>query len=318
MATFITGLEGFVGQHLLHAFPDSFFPVFGTALIEPPKPPRNDISYRKLDILDAKALADYVKEVRPERIIHLAAQSNVGTSIKNPYTTFKVNIDGTVNLVEAVRKHCPETTILLISSSEVYGITPPADEKGFSENDPTMPVNPYAASKIAMEDIGLSMYKTYGMDVRITRSFQHTGQGQSERFIFSYIAKTIAEIKLGKKPPVIELGNLDVSRDYLDVRDVVTAYMKIFDKGLPGEIYNVSGGKVITLRKMAEMIIKESGLEIELRIEKSRQRKNEIKMSAGNNEKLQKRTGWKPHIMLEDTFASMLSYWEEKLTRSIK
>lgn len=313
MSTFITGLEGFVGQQILSALPSSFFPVYGTAIAPVPSVPRANVCYRNVDITNGPELSAFVREAKPRIVIHLAAISNVGFSFKNPELTYKVNRDGSMNLLKALKEHCANVTCLLIGSGEVYGNSAACGRAGCSESDPVSPVSPYAKSKLAMETDALALRKECGIDVRITRSFNHTGPGQGELFVFSYIAKTLAEIKLGRKKPELELGNIDVRRDFLDVRDTVSAYLAILQKGRPGETYNVSSGKSPTLRELINTFIRVSGLPVRIVTDASRMRPQDIPLLCGNSAKLKKETGWQPQYAIEDTFKDMLAWWEKKI-----
>lgn len=315
MATFVTGLEGFVGQHLLGALPDHFFPAFGTALADPPKTETaRRATYQRLNIQDFEALKDCLAEARASRIVHLAAQANVGASIRDPLPTLQTNIEGTLNLLEAARLVCPKARILFISSSEVYGGRSSPDDAPFVESDPVDPPSPYAASKLAAETVALSYARTYGMDVRVTRSFNHTGPGQSERFIFSHVAKTLAEVGLGiRKEPSIQLGELSLYRDYLDVRDVASAYVKVLESGGSREIYNVASGKARSLREMVDHLVEISGLDVQLVFDLQRKRSVEIPAVIGSSQKLCDATGWEPEFSLEDTFRDLLKAWRESL-----
>lgn len=310
MATLITGLEGFMGQVLLLKLPGSWFPLYGTAAAAIPAASRNDVHYEPLDITDARALERFVGKIKPERIVHLAAQSSVGLSLENPRVTFQTNTGGSLNLLEAARKHCPACVILLISSSEVYGENELG--RGFVETDPLDPLSPYAASKAAMEVAGMAYGRSFGMDIRIARSFNHTGPGQNERFIFPYLAKTLIRIKRGKAPPLLEVGNLDLHRDYLDVRDVAGAYLAILEKGRANGVYNVAGGRGRSLRFLVEELIRVSGLRVEIQLDKKRERSSEILKSYGDCSLLSDMTGWKPSIDLSKTFKDMLQYWEDR------
>ncbi len=312
MPTLVTGLEGFVGQHLLQAFPDSYFPVYGTTLAEAP-PAKRAVSYRHLDISEMGNLEAYLSDVQPRRIIHLAAISNVGLSINDPALTFRVNIEGSFRLLEAVRLVCPRARVLLVGSGEVHGDATPSSPKGFRETDQTVPASPYAASKLAMEALGQSYARTYGLNIVISRSFNHTGPGQPERFIFSHIAKTLVEIKKGLHPAEIPVGDISVERDFLDVRDVAQAYLALLEKGHPGEIYNVSSGKAQPLSAYIDLLIQASGVQAKTIVDPSRKRSCEIPRFCGDNTKLMAETGWNLQYDLRTTFAEMIEYWSAKV-----
>lgn len=311
MSTLVTGLEGFAGYHLLNTLPESFFPVHGAGLAEPMPEAKDKAEYHTVNVTDTDAVEALIAAVKPDNVIHLAAVSNVGVSLREPAKTFSVNVGGTVNLLSALQKHSPAARVLLVGSGEVYGNT--SNEEDYSETDSCAPESPYAASKLAMETAGISFHNSFGLNVRISRSFNHTGPYQPAHFIFSHAAKKLVQIKRGEMVPVLELGNLDIYRDFMDVRDVTSAYIAILEKGEPGGIYNVSAGRALTLREMIQILIKQSGLDVEVKVDPSRVRANEVMRLVGNNKKLREKTGWKPRVPLEQTFGDLFSYWEKKL-----
>jgi len=300
------------GQHLLAAFPEPYGPVYGTALVDPP-PAKKSATYRRLDIAESGVLEAYFSDVKPQRIVHLAAVSNVGLSIKDPALTFRVNIEGSFRLLEAVRLICPQARVLLVSSGEVHGNATPSSLNGFRETDNTLPASPYAASKLAMEALGVSYAKTYGLHIVISRSYNHTGPGQPERFIFPHVAKTLARIKKGDIPAQIPLGDISVERDFLDVRDVAAGYIALLEKGRPGEIYNVCSGNARPLRDYIDMMIRASGVKATICDDPSRKRACEVERFCGDNAKTKTETGWAPQHNLQDTFAEMIEDWGRRI-----
>ncbi len=226
MRTLITGIAGFAGSHLADFLLAKGYKIYGTVLKE--ESLRNidiikdRINLYNCDIVDEERVNQVVKEVNPERVYHLVAQSSAGKSFGNPKLTFEVNVLGTVNLLEALRKYCKKESlrILLVSSAEIYGVVAEKDLP-ISEEHPLRPISPYAASKAATDLIGYQYYHSYKLNIIRARAFNHTGPSQRETFVCASFAKQIAEIEKGLKEPVILVGNLETQRDFTDVRDIV-------------------------------------------------------------------------------------------------
>jgi len=235
----ITGATGFVGGHLIRVFDEEMpvaLEVFGTAYPEFPRLSGN--RFFRLDLRSEKDVIRTIKDVRPDWICHLAAISNVGRSWHMRATTVETNVLGTHNLLEAVRQAAPAARLLFVSSSDVYGYGVSGVE-GLKEESPLHIVSPYAFSKAAGEMLCGFYEEIENIDIVVARPFPHTGPGQAEDFVCSDWARQVAQIERDDVTQVLRIGNLDLCRDFCDVRDVARAYMLLLRKGRRGESYNI-------------------------------------------------------------------------------
>jgi GDP-4-dehydro-6-deoxy-D-mannose reductase len=236
--------------------------------------------------------------VQPDVVYHLAAQSFVPASIEDPLTTYRVNVDGTAFLLEALRELKPR--LLFVSSAEVYGRRPQEDMP-LRETLPPRPANPYAASKAAGEALVLGWHHAYGIDAVISRAFNHIGAGQDHRFAVPAFAQRLARIAGGQEG-VLNVGNVESERDFLDVRDVVAAYIALADRGVGGEIYNVCSGQAVKMREVLRRLVNIAGVPVEIREDPELMRASgEVLRSVGDPSKLKRTTGWSPRISLADS-----------------
>jgi GDP-4-dehydro-6-deoxy-D-mannose reductase len=310
LKAFITGLTGFVGQYLADFLQKNKIKVYGTSY--PEKPPPNKKNIFHIDIRKEKKLSQFIKEIKPEFVFHLAAISNVHVSWEKRKITMETNVIGTFNLLEAVRKFSPQSKILLVGSSDIYGYSI-EKKRLLKENLDTNPINPYGVSKNCQEIIGKFYSSIENIWIIITRSFNHTGPGQNPSFVCSDWAKQIAEIEKGKREPIVKVGNLESIRDFSDVRDIVRAYFLLLLKGKKGEIYNVCSGKAYSLRKILDILISYSKISIKVEIDTKKLRKTDFPFLVGDNSKLISHTGWQPQIQIEETLLDLLNYWRQKV-----
>ena len=306
---FITGATGFVGRHLTRLLREQGGDVFGTCFPDKPCPEEPQIFH--VDLKSGESLSEALDRGRPEWIIHLAALSNVRQSWDRRQETLETNLLGTSLLFEAVRRSHPSARVLFISSSDVYGVLSPG-EKYFREDDPFHAVNPYAYSKIAGELLCRFYVQVEKLDIVLARPFPHTGPGQAADFVFSDWARQIARIEKGLSEPVIRVGNLEVRRDYSDVRDVVRAYVRLMQKGRTGEIYNVCSGKAVSLREVLDTLLAFSSKAIEVREDPSKLRKTDIPFLGGDGSKLRGETGWDTEIPWAQTLGDLIEYWRSQ------
>lgn len=310
---FISGANGFVGSTLARFmdFPEN--EIYGTSFPHKPKPLglkcRNDIRY--LDIRREGDITEFIKETRPDRVFHLAAVSNVGRSWEKRTETIETNILGTQHVFEALRKYIPKARVLFVSSSDVYGDAS-IDDRALYEDDDTKALSPYAYSKIAGELLSRFYVDVEGLQIVIARSFPHTGPGQSPAFVCSDWAYQIVKIEERFKEPVMQVGNIEVKRDFSDVRDVVKAYVQLLEKGRKGEVYNVASGKAVSLQKILDMLLSFSSCPIKVQVDSQKLRQKDIPCLRGNNSKIRKETGWKPEISLRQTLEDLLEYWRNE------
>jgi GDP-4-dehydro-6-deoxy-D-mannose reductase len=300
----ITGGTGFVGNHLITHLSDGNSRIAvlssGGSSVRVP-----GVDYHEADICDASVVQSIVREVSPEKIFHLAGISDVASSWKDPRLTFEVNVLGTLNLFEAAMSLPRPPHILNVSTAQVYA--PAADV--LSEVSPIAPDNPYAASKAMAELLMVPYRKCATGGIVTARAFNHTGPGQSEKFVLPSIAKQFAEIQAGERPPKLIVGNVGVERDFTDVRDVVWAYSLLLEKGRMGKIYNVCSGSAVRLADIIKMCESVSGTKVELEKDPARIRANEAATVCGSAKKIEADTGWRPRIPLKQTISDLLEYW---------
>ena len=255
----ITGGTGFVGTYLAALLKRSEVAIFSMSSAATPSQD-SAVTALKVDIRDREEVLQAVADVSPNEIYHLAAVSAVGASWSDPRDAFEVNVLGSYNIFEAVMKMTFPPRILNVSTSQVYA----RSESPLKETDRVSPDNPYAATKAMAELLTVQYTRSSSGGITTVRPFNHTGPGQLPIFVLSSIAKQFAEIKLGVRPPVLALGNIDAKRDFTDVRDVVRAYKMVIDSGIPGEVYNVCSGTAVGLREVVDLFRKSTGIRAEL------------------------------------------------------
>lgn len=312
MRALIIGGAGFVGYYLInHLINDCKWTVAATKL-NSEKIDNDNITIYNLDILDKQAITTVLNEFRPDYIFHLAAQSSVSLSWKNPSLTIDVNIKGSVNVLDGIRDLDYNPRILLIGSGEEYGYISP-DEIPIIEENNLRPGNIYAATKACQSMIGKIYADAYHMDIIMVRAFNHIGPKQSPLFVVSDFCKQVAEIEKGLKLPVINVGNLNAKRDFTDVRDVVRAYSLIIQKGLSGETYNVGSGKSIAIKDLLDMIILQSFTKINIESDQDKLRPVDIPVIEANTDKIHNITHWSPKYLLDSTIKDTLNYWRKMI-----
>ncbi|HEB59228.1 MAG TPA: NAD-dependent epimerase/dehydratase family protein [Gammaproteobacteria bacterium] len=295
MSVLVTGADGFVGKYVCQA-------VDGLELID---------EAGAIDIRERTRIRDFLADRLPEQVIHLAAQSHVPASFEDPETTFAINFHGTFNLLSALQECGFRGRFLYISSGDIYGRVT-EDQLPITEEMPARPRNPYAVSKVAAEALCYQFSQTGGFECVIARPFNHIGAGQSDHFAVSDFSRQIVSIKRHAKPLVLKAGDVDVTRDFLDVRDVVSAYLLILEKGINGECYNVCSGRETRIRDIITLISQECGLEMSIEQDLSRFRPSEQRRMCGDNSRLVKQTGWKQKYSLQESVASVVEYWEKQ------
>lgn len=264
------------------------------------------------DIRDARATRVLVEKVRPDAVVHLAAQSAIPASISDPETTLQVNLIGTLHLLQALSAVDFRGRLLYVSSGDVYGRVPD-DALPISETRLPHPRNPYAVSKLAAEALCWQWHAGEGRDVVLARPFNHIGPGQSDRFVVSALARQVAEIRMGRRAPVLRVGNLDVTRDFTDVRDVAEAYLSLLERGRSGEIYNVCSGIETSVRSILNLLLSVGDVVALIETDSARLRRGEQPRMRGDSAKIVGCTGWRPTTPLEVSVRDALADWEFKL-----
>lgn len=315
MKLLVTGVAGFVGGHLVDYLGREQPAVEVSGLVRPGAaaphlPPA--VTRVAADLEDAAAVEAVLEEVRPDRIIHLAAQSSVHRSWVDPEGTFRANVHGLLHVLEAVRKRSLSPRILVVGSAEEYGLVE-ARSLPLREDAPLFPNSPYAVSKVAQGFLALQYSLSHQMGIVRSRTFSHTGPGRGESFAESSFARQIAAIEAGRQRPVIQVGNLETVRDFADVRDVVSAYWKLLERGDPGEAYNVCTGRGVRVRDLLHKLVDIAGIDAEIRLDPERLRPSDVPALVGDPAKLKAATGWEPTYALEETLKDLLEFWRRKL-----
>ncbi len=317
MRLLVTGIAGFVGGHLVDYLRAEQPQVQILGLDSHPGPRVRALQVEVIaaDVEDAAAVRDALGSVRPDGILHLAAQSSPQRSWDDPAGTLRTNVLGLLNLLEGARAHGLAPRTVVVGSAEEYGQVDPRDLP-LREDAPLRPLTPYAASKVAQGYLGLQYALSTGIPVVRTRTFHHTGPRRGESFAESSFARQLAEIEAGRRPAVIEVGNLDAVRDFTDVRDVVRAYWALLERGRAGEVYNVCSGTGIRLRDLLQTLIDVSGLRVEVSVDPARLRPSDVPEQIGDPARIRADLGWTPSIPLKQSLADLLQYWRERVARA--
>jgi GDP-4-dehydro-6-deoxy-D-mannose reductase len=307
----ITGVGGFVGNHLARRIVEQGRVALGLG-IEPAPPAVRDLLSEewRADVRDPESLTEVLSAARPDAIVHLAGQSSAALSFEQPVETYRVNTLGTWNLLEAARLAVPGARVLVVGTSEVYGPQPVGSR--VREDAPFHPVSPYALSKAAADAGADAFLRRFGLDVVRTRSFAHIGPGQTDRFVVPSVARQIAEIEAGRREPVIQVGNLEVTRDLTDVRDVVGAYLALLERGRRGVAYNVCRGGGVPLVTVVGMLCRRARVGVRVEVDRARVRPADVPYLVGDPTLLKQDTGWSPTLSLEQTLGDVLEEWRRR------
>lgn len=315
----ITGFSGFVSRHFLQHLEskNERSKVLGIDLEQPvastDKFQHVSCDFKKIDLIRKEEVERAVFDFQPDYILHLAAISSVGFSWKNPTLSFKNNTNIFLNLIDAVRELGQKCRVLSVGSSEEYGNVT-ADHLPLKEDMHLTPVSPYAVARLSQEWLSRVYVDGFGLDIVMTRSFNHIGPGQREIFVISSFAKQLVEIK-NKGVPGGKLitGDLSIVRDFLDVRDVVKAYDLLFEKGEKGAVYNICSGSGISLKEIIDLMCEILDVKIDQETDPGLIRPNDNRIIVGSNEKLKKATGWGQGIPLRKSLEDIIRYWQGKI-----
>lgn len=303
----ITGIGGFVGryfwEYLLEHEPEA--QVLGLDMMQVAPWTHPSFWYSQLNLMDAPALRGIIATYQPDYIVHLASISSVGQSWKAPSACFTNNTTIFLNLVEAVRAECPSARLLSIGSSEEYGNYPP-EAMPLREEYELHPCNPYAVARVAQEMLSKLYAESYGLNIMMTRSFNHIGPRQKDVFVVPSFVKQLVEIKKNGGKGTMRVGNIDIVRDFLDVRDVVDAYYRILTQGAPGEVYNVCSGHGVRLGAILDIAAKILGIKPAVEIDTSLVRPMDNAIIIGDNSKCKNLLGWNSKIDINSTIESMI------------
>lgn len=291
----VTGGTGFVGRHVEAAC------AAGGAL-------SGWVAHQApvgLDIRSAEAVRSWVAEVNPDGVLHLAAQSFVPRSFQDPRETLEINLLGTLNLLQALDQTSFAGRMIFVSSGDVYGRVPDEFLPVADDRRPE-PRSPYAVSKIAAEELCMQWHRTNGLQVMVARPFNHIGPGQDQRFVLPALAKQVVAIAERTQEPVIEAGDIDTTRDFTDVRDVVRGYASMFESGVPGCTYLIASGHERRVRDLLSQMCAIAGIEASVHQDQAKLRPAEQRRMVADPSKLRADTGWTPQVPIEKTLNDIL------------
>jgi GDP-4-dehydro-6-deoxy-D-mannose reductase len=311
----VTGAAGFAGSHLLDLLRREDRPIVGWYHPGAPPPPSNDdtgapLSWQAIDLLDAAAVSRAIERLQPREVYHLAGAAAVGKSWDTADETLRVNVMGTEYLLRALTRVAPPARTLVIGSATVYR---PANQ-ALAEDAPINPTSPYGVSKLAQELVAQQAFTHQQFPVIVSRSFNHIGPRQGLGFAAADFAKQIVDIETGRMAPIIKVGNLEASRDLMDVRDTVRAYRALLRSGTPGRVYNVCAGRAYVMRDLLDGLRRHSSAQVEVQVDPEKLRPIDQPLVLGSYDRLARETGWRPEIPIDRTLADLLDYWRGRST----
>jgi GDP-4-dehydro-6-deoxy-D-mannose reductase len=315
MRCLITGAAGFVGRHLAAALTAEGHDVFGTDRSAPTDAGDLAVETSRFAVAtldDVARLTAVVHDVQPTVLFHLAAFTSPAASFDDPAEVYRTNLHGSLHVFAAVRSAVPACRVVWIGSSDAYGLVR-AEELPVGEQQLFRPLSPYAVSKAAADLAAFQWSRAYRLDVVRLRPFNHTGPGQAAHFVCADFARQVVAVERRLQPPRIAVGNLDVARDFSDVRDVVRAYIAAWHRGEPGEAYNVCSGVARTPGDIVHELLRLSGVTASVEPDPARQRPVDVPRLVGSAAKLHAATGWAPQIAWTQTLRDLLDDWRQRL-----
>ena len=301
----ITGASGFAGSHLVDLLSTDGEVDAWTRSAVPPAPGR--ARWQQVDLMNRSAVRLAIRERPPDVVYHCAGSPHVASSWHDTATPLARNVIGTHHLFEALRQSGRSTRVLLPGSATLYA----PSSSAIDESHPVAPVSPYALSKFAQERLGLRAIAEDGVDVVVTRSFNHTGPRQTPDFVAPSMARQVALIEIGAMEPALKVGNLDARRDFTDVRDVVAAYRALMEVGQAGSIYNVASGVAPSMHDLLDALLVRAAVSIRVDTDPSRMRPHDIPVLVGDASKLRAATGWSPRVTFDQMIDDLLDYWRK-------
>jgi len=293
----LLGGKGFVGRHMARQLSDNF----------------NVVAVGKeVDARNKDMIHSIIRKIKPDVVINFAFITTVRETFLDPYNTYDTGFTGMLHLLEALKSINFNGRVLNVSSSEVYGFASDSDLP-LREVSRLQPMSPYSVAKVAVDNLCFQWCRSEGMDIVTARPFTHIGPGQTDRFALSNFAKQLAQMQLGFKDLVMNVGNLKNTRDITDVRDVVRAYQLLIELGDIGATYNVCSGREVGINQLLNKMIKLTDLDVTITVEKSLARSAEQNRILGSFSKLEEKTGWNPEIPMDKTLVDMIDYWKGKL-----
>jgi GDP-4-dehydro-6-deoxy-D-mannose reductase len=309
----ITGVGGFVGRHLRQHLEEQGDSVCGVGR---PADAREAGTVRLFaaDLSDRAAVERIVRETEPEAVYHLAAQSSPAESLHDPWATIGNNLLAQINLFEALLAANLRPRMLVIGSSDEYGRVDPADVPTH-EGVALRPLTPYAVSKVGQDMMGFQYFAQHGLPIVRVRPFNHTGPGHDARFVIPSLARQLAQIELGEREPILNVGNLNVERDFTDARDMVRAYRLALVAGVPGDVYNLGRGRSVRIADMVDELISLCRVPVQTRVDPALLRPTDIPRQEADTRKFTALTGWQPLIPWHTTLSDTLDYWRSRVSK---
>jgi GDP-4-dehydro-6-deoxy-D-mannose reductase len=324
MRYLITGFSGFVSYYFLEYLnsiitesePIEILGIdINEAMFDATAFPKLVIQTQNINLLDYAAVERAILSFKPNRVLHLASFSSVASSWKDPVGCFNNNTNIFLNVIKVIHDNNISARILSIGSSEEYGNVD-LSSIPLKESHPLSPVSPYAVARVSQELLSKIYVDSFKLDIVMTRSFNHIGARQKDSFVIPSFVKQICQAKVEKRETVtLETGNIDIVRDFLDVRDVVKAYFKLFEYGTAGIFYNVCSGIGHSLREIILILEKMLEIEIQTHVNPQLIRPNDNNIIVGSNQKIYEDTNWKPMISLEKSLYDISEYWMEKIIK---
>jgi len=315
----ITGFSGFVSRYFIEYLESNEIRAFIKGIdvhhpdINPGAFKHVKYDFERIDLLDKGKVENIIFEFQPDYILHLASFSSVAFSWKEPNISFQNNTNIFLNLLEAIRKLNITTRILSVGSSEEYGNVEQKDLP-LTEDHPLKPVSPYAAARVSQELLSNIYVRGYGLDIVMTRSFNHIGPFQKDVFVLPSFVKQIVEMKYnGAGTNKLVTGDITIIRDFSDVRDIASAYYRLLTTGKKGEVYNVCNGTGWSLKEIINKISTILEIEVETTPNAGLFRPDDNRAIIGSNEKLRNAVKWAPKYALEDTLNEMILYWQKQI-----
>lgn len=309
MKVLITGANGFVARHLAGKLTRDGYDVYLTT--HSGTEDHKDSTVFPMDMKDIMSIHRVLSAVRPDVVMHLAAQSNVYDAWKKPAETMEINAIGTVHLIQSILEQGLRCKLIIIGSGEEYGAAAKT-HRLLTEESPCSPQNPYAVSKLAAGQLSVLLSQKKDLNLVYLRPFNHFGPGQRKGFVISDFCSQVAFSEQGLLEPIIKVGDISTYRDFLPIDDIVTAYELAISKDIPGGVYNISSGTPLSIEYLLKKIIDLSYVKINIVKDKSLFRPAEVKSFAGNSSKFQKATGWLPRYDIDSCLLATLNWWREE------
>ena len=301
----VTGAAGFAGSHVVEALGGRQDVVGWTHHAPPPQEIAKLAAWERVDLLHPSEVRAAIARLKPSAVIHCAGAPNVAHSWRDTVTPLSANVLATHHLFDALWRAGTPCRVVVPGSATVYATS----STPLTEGSPVAPSNPYAVSKLAQEQLAFRAAREDGVEVIVTRSFNHTGPRQSAAFAAPNMARQIAMIEAGVVEPVIKTGNLDAQRDFTDVRDMARAYLALLSHGAPSTLYNIASGTARVMRSVLDALVARARVKVRVETDPGLMRPSDTPIVLGDATRLREATGWRPEIPFDRTLDDLLNYW---------